>query len=65
MDKKFTIGDIVILKSGGPTMTVTRYVETVSMSEPRQYSGRVQCTWFFENVLNKGEFPQDALEKEE
>lgn len=34
---KFQVGDIVVLKSGGPRMTVTQTGLTHS---------RVECTWF-------------------
>jgi uncharacterized protein YodC (DUF2158 family) len=65
MEKKFKIGDSVILKSGGPTMTVTKHVGTIPLSGPSQYTGRIQCTWFIDNKVEKAEFPQEALEPEE
>lgn len=34
---KFQVGDVVVLKSGGPRMTVTQIGLTHS---------RVECTWF-------------------
>lgn len=65
MEKKFEIGQSVILKSGGPTMTVTKHIGTINVSGPSQFSGKVECNWFIDNELKKGEFPQDALELDE
>ncbi|CAI2765696.1 YodC family protein [Flavobacterium collinsii] len=65
MEKKFQIGDSVVLKSGGPTMTVTRHIGTTPLSGPSQYTGRVQCSWFIDNKVERDEFPQEALELEE
>lgn len=63
-EKKFQIGDIVLLKSGGPKMTVTKHVGTTPFSGPSQYTGNVECTWFIDNELKRGTFPQDSLELE-
>ena len=65
MEKKFEIGNCVILKSGGPTMTVTKHVGTTPLRGASQYSGKIDCTWFFENELKFGTFPQDTLEIDE
>ncbi|GIQ60328.1 hypothetical protein Flavo103_34640 [Flavobacterium collinsii] len=64
MEKKFKIGDSVILKSGGPTMTVTAFIGTRPMSGPSQYTGRVTCSWFTDNKVQTADFPQDSLELE-
>ncbi|WP_078008534.1 YodC family protein [Flavobacterium sp. KBS0721] len=64
MEKKFAIGDSVELKSGGPTMTVTKHIGTVPFSGPSQYTGTVECSWFFDHELKKANFPQDSLELE-
>lgn len=54
----FDVGDLVRLKSGGPTMTIT--------STPNEYSALCFCQWFDEmGALNKGRFPPDALIKAE
>jgi uncharacterized protein YodC (DUF2158 family) len=52
---KFKIGDIVQLKSGGPTMTVT---------EPHEYEGDLSyvCTWFAGKKNERARFPENALE---
>jgi len=50
---RFSVGDLVQLKSGGPTMTVTRVVgnSTSGLQELKQVvegleEGDVVCTWF-------------------
>jgi uncharacterized protein YodC (DUF2158 family) len=51
MSNNFKAGDVVVLKSGGPKMTVTR-VE----------GSHVFCSWFVGTKSEKGNFPPDALE---
>jgi uncharacterized protein YodC (DUF2158 family) len=41
----FKVGDLVVLKSGGPTMTV----ESIGQ-------GRVECVWFIDNELKRSSF---------
>jgi len=50
----FKIGDLVKLKSGGPTMTVTR-VDNLGIRTI------VRCTWFAGSKKEQGEFPPEAL----
>jgi uncharacterized protein YodC (DUF2158 family) len=50
----FKIGDLVALKSGGPTMTVTR-VDNLGIKTI------VRCTWFVDNKMEQGNFPPEAL----
>ncbi|MGB7420112.1 MAG: DUF2158 domain-containing protein [Erythrobacter sp.] len=38
-DVRFTVGDVVRLKSGGPLMTV----------QQATYADNIMCTWFGEN----------------
>jgi len=53
MTNKFSIGDIVILKSGGPDMTV-KDVDT---------GGKyVTCQWFSGKKLEQGLFPTGGVE---
>nr|WP_281405520.1 DUF2158 domain-containing protein [Mesorhizobium sp. B1-1-4] len=49
----FQKGEIVVLKSGGPKMTVT---------DPKAYGGQVDTSWFAGGKLQGGRFPPDALE---
>lgn len=52
---QFTIGTIVKLKSGGPEMTVQRFLALSS--------GNVfRCQWFAGKKLESGDFPPDSLE---
>ncbi len=55
--QKFKPGDVVVLKSGGPAMTVKYY-------EPKD-GADVTCTWFGGKGLVEKSFPQDLLELEE
>ncbi len=53
-EKKFSVGDVVRLKSGGPNMTI---IETEKISE--QY---VTCQWFDgDNKPQKENFRKEAL----
>ena len=54
-----------MLKSGGPTMSVTKHIETTPFSGLSTYTGRVRCSWFADGKLTEADFPQDALELEE
>ncbi len=65
MEKKFKIGDSVILKSGGPCMTVTGFRKTRPIKGEGQFNGRIECTWFKDTEVLHGDFPQDALELDE
>jgi uncharacterized protein YodC (DUF2158 family) len=49
---KFKIGDLVQLKSGGPTMIVKEEV----------YGGDLKCQWFSGKKLEEGDFHPDTLE---
>lgn len=50
---QFEAGDIVVLKSGGPDMTVIGKL-------PR---GGYTCRWFISDELKKEEFSENELEK--
>ena len=52
MNRKLEIGDVVCLKSGGPTMTITVDYE----------DGTFQCQRFLNDKLEVGMFPGEALE---
>ncbi|MBZ9576743.1 DUF2158 domain-containing protein [Modicisalibacter sp. MOD 31.J] len=51
--EKFTVGDTVKLKSGGPIMTVRNY------NRPNKL---YTCQWFAGKKLEMGHFPEDSLE---
>lgn len=50
----FSKGDVVILKSGGPRMTITGL--------PNEHTRGYFCEWFDDNgSLNKARFPAESL----
>lgn len=57
MAEKFEIGDVVVLKSGGPGMTV------VNTGEYPSTKNGVFCTWFVGSDVKEALFDAGALEK--
>ena len=53
MPAKFTIGDIVVLKSGGPDMTIC--------SVPERGASHYGCQWFSGKKLEHGYFQAESL----
>jgi len=49
---RFEVGDVVQLRSGGPTMTVQEVMEI---------GGHVRCQWFVEGELRSGIFHPRSL----
>jgi uncharacterized protein YodC (DUF2158 family) len=58
-EPKFTKGEIVKLKSGGPEMTVDRIHTNIYDS----FSGKYTCKWFSGDELQEGDFDEETLEK--
>lgn len=59
---RFNIGDVVILKSGGPGMTIFEY--PLKMIDGTDNYGIAKCKWFDENnQLKSGDFQIEILEK--
>ena len=57
MSEPFKVGDVVVLKSGGPAMTVT------SIGKPAYESVlHVWVSWFDNATSHAGVFPVDAVE---
>jgi uncharacterized protein YodC (DUF2158 family) len=60
----FRVGDIVKLKSGGPSMTVKVLKNTLYQDDKGElqegFQGFIACTWFD----NLGELKQDIFEQE-
>ncbi len=53
----FPKGEVVVLKSGGPQMTVSRIIESDSASVA------YECTWFEKNTLRNAQFDEEIIEK--
>lgn len=64
MNPKFSVGNVVKLKSGGPDMTITIVMNKTdpTSATQRSFKGSYICEWFLGNTDNKKEFPEDALE---
>lgn len=57
MEKKYKVGDQVVLKSGGPTMTVDGY----AWEGNYESKDTVICVWFVGEEKQSGEFNQESL----
>lgn len=53
-DERFEVGDVVVLRSGSPRMTVEK-VEPVD-------AGRVVCTWYQDGRREVTTLPAETLE---
>ena len=58
MADKFSPGDIVQLKSGGPAMTVSEIKSKFAGDEATAY----RCTWFKGASKEYGDFREETLE---
>ena len=56
MSQKFATGDIVVLKSGSPKMTVATLLDKQNI-----HPGYYACQWFSGKKLEYGQFPPDSL----
>ena len=57
-EKKFKVGDEVVLKCGGPCMVVEGYTSAHSM-----ISGLVTCTWFTDqDEVRQHNFKEECLD---
>jgi uncharacterized protein YodC (DUF2158 family) len=58
----FKIGDIVVLKSGGPKMTVSKIIEKDSVLYADDIiQETIRTTWFSGAKKASGDFPPEAL----
>ncbi len=63
-ENDFKQGDVVILKSGGPSMTIDSFV--YNQVKGTYYTDRVVCIWFDEDSkLQRENFQTVSLEKDE
>ena len=53
-ENTFKPGDVVVLKSGSPSMTIDKFVW--NSVEAEFYSDRVECVWFDKTELKKKYF---------
>ncbi len=71
--EQFKVGDIVVLKSGGPRMTITRKngqgTDTWQGKTNEQVlkiqgykDGDLICVWFENNQLKEGIFPHETVQ---
>jgi uncharacterized protein YodC (DUF2158 family) len=56
-NREFKVGDIVVLKSGGPNMTIK--------SIPTETGTSYTCQWFAGKKLEQGVFPENSIKKVE
>ncbi|MGJ8762337.1 MAG: YodC family protein [Polaribacter sp.] len=62
MPQKFKQGEVVKLKSGGPTMTIEKYKWETGFDYSKESDHVVVCTWFDnDGKLESRPFEQDAL----
>lgn len=61
-ERIFDVGDTVVLKSGGPEMTVKGYAPLFSLTEPDPRStSDVICIWFEKGEQKQKTFKQNML----
>lgn len=61
-ENRFKIGDVVKLKSDGPSMTVVDYNEAASFIDKNKESEKqVETKWFNGKKCENGIFPESAL----
>ncbi|MCC8628870.1 YodC family protein [Xanthomonas vesicatoria] len=57
MSNKYSVGEIVKLRSGGPDMTVQEVPVAGS-----QHKNHYRCQWFAGKKLESGSFQEESLE---
>ncbi|SQI36393.1 Uncharacterized small protein [Leminorella richardii] len=55
----YNVGDQVIIKSGGPAMTIEKVMEHHVTED---FIGTYRCQWFAGKKLDMGIFPEESLE---
>lgn len=59
--EKFKPGDVVSLKSGGPSMSLMRYYNRVVNLSGEEKPASWKCGWFTEDKFHMAEISEDAL----
>jgi uncharacterized protein YodC (DUF2158 family) len=62
MKDTFKVGDVVVLKSGGPAMTVQEVIDPFGV---KHQSESFRCQWFSGKKLESGIFPLESLNPSE
>ena len=67
MGTKFKIGDIVVLKSGGPRMTINKLILKRNVAHTMSgfnddFEGEYECKWFEGKEGKTDSFQENALE---
>jgi uncharacterized protein YodC (DUF2158 family) len=57
---KFKLGDVVILKSGGPEMTISEVKQSIT---DETFTGYYICVWFKDKAVQTGTFQEEILEE--
>ncbi|MEH3413987.1 YodC family protein [Phytobacter diazotrophicus] len=57
---KYSKGDQVVLKSGGPVMTVEK---ALTGNTTGVFTGNYRCQWFAGKKLDSGIFPEESLDQ--
>lgn len=65
MANKFAAGDVVVMKSGGPPMTVDKTPGEKASAYPYSPLTEYECEWFKGASAQKGIFSEHLLEKYE
>lgn len=55
----YNIGDQVVIKSGGPAMTIEKAIKDSPFGS---FTGKYKCQWFAGKKLDTGTFPEESLE---
>ncbi len=58
-NNEFKVGDVVVLKSGSPAMTIEKFVWNPLKNE--YYTDKVECTWFVGSELKRDVFKTNSL----
>jgi uncharacterized protein YodC (DUF2158 family) len=62
MTKKFKVGDVVRLHSGGPNMTVEGYLKVMGKGTTEmKETTTVECRYYEGGTMKKASFEQDML----
>jgi len=61
MEQKYKVGDVVVLKSGSPPMTIINDRLGEDLKHGYCFDGNYRCAWFNDTNEFREIIPQDAL----